>query len=314
MLKLKTKNHPNLLLIILLALTIAATSCYKIDDESEPAPKVTRLAVQSERDFVLDSNLYSLPGEVMVINLEHQGTPQDSIPYGTDTDGIGVDIVPLKIKDTINISFRIDTFTYIIEMYDKLTGQKVLLLNEDIPQRIRRYDPGDYLLHITSLLNYGDDTLNFQLIFIQPDITSTKSSAGEVFWFIESRVRVCKECNMRYIDLSGYDLSHVQITKSDLFRASLEGALMPLSDFSETDLSYCNLKKVYAPYSVFNSAILELAVLNNANIMNADMQYADFTWASLLNANAVGTNFCNAIKKGWKTSGMQTDSTTLCYP
>jgi hypothetical protein len=263
----------------------------------------------------MDSTLYSLPGEVIVIHLEHLNTPPDSIKPGTDTDGIGVDIVSFKITDTVNISFKIDTIDYIIEMYNKKSGQKVLLLNEDIRHRIRRYDPGDYLIHITSLLNYNDDTLNYQLIFIQPDISSMKSTNdNEVFWFIQSRVRECEECMLRYFDFSGFDLSHVNLKNSDLLQSKFIGATMPATNLSGADLTQANFTNAYLHSSNLFNAMMQSAMLDHANIVKTDLQWVDFTNASLMFSNAVGANFCNAIKDGWNIAGMQTDSTTLCFP
>ena len=262
--------------------------------------------------------MYALPGEVIVIHLEHKNTPPDSLKAGTDTDGIGVDIVPFKLKDTANISFRLDTTIYTIEMYDKETGVKVLLLNKDIRQRIRRYDPGDYLIHITSLLNYGDDTLNYQLIFIQPDVSSTKLTKqgqdDEIFWFIQSRLRVCKECNMRYGEFYGYDFSLADFSDADFYKANLRSTVMPLANFSGADLTYADLSNTSIPKSDFFNTLLEYALLNNANIKGSYFQYADFTNASLRNAMAIGADFCNTIRAGWDTTGIVIDSTTICLP
>ncbi len=304
---------------MLIVASLLVTSCYKLDESSvEPPPPVARPIAFSERTFIQDTNMYALPGEVIVIHLEHQNTPPDSIPAGTDTDGIGVDIVPFKLRDTVNISFRLDTTIYTIEMYDKETGQKVLLLNEDIRQRVRRYSPGDYLIHITSLLNYDDDTLNFQLIFIQPDVSSAKSTSlgqdNEIFWFIQSRLRVCKECTMRYGEFSGFDFSLAQFTDADFYKANLKSTILPLADLSGADLSGADLSNADIPYSDFYNSILENTVLNNANLDGAFLQYADFTNASLRNASAIGADFCNTIRKGWDIIGMEIDSTTLCLP
>ncbi len=305
-------------IFIFLTVTLVLSSCYKLDDGPAYVPPVIRSLVHSERDFLADTNLYSLPGEVIVVNLEHLNTPADSVKPGTDTDGIGLDIVPFKLKDTANISFRIDTTTYIIEMYDKENGQKVLTLNKDIRQRIRRYPPSDYLIHLTSLLNYDDDTLNYQLIFIQPDVASNKNSASnnenEIFWFMQSRLRACEECNLKNFNFSGFDLTMAELNNSQLNNSILKGTVLYLADLSNADLSYCDLSNADLPYSNLYNALMEYTVLNYANLKEADLEYADLTKASLRHSNAIGANFCNTIRTGWDTTGIVIDSTTLCLP
>lgn len=283
---------------MLVVISLIVASCYKLDDDIIYPPDVPRSKVHSERDFRQDTNLYALPGEVIVIHLEHLNTPPDSINPWNDTDGIGVDIIPFTIRDTSTISFRIDTTSYIIEMFDKETGQKVLMLNKDIPQRIRRYPPADYLIHLTSFLNYDDDTLNYQLIFIQPDVSTSKNSnskeSDDVFWFMQSRVRICKECDFQNGDFSDFDFTHAQLSNSNFNKTSLRGSIFSLADLSDSEMSYCDLNDTY--------------------LRGANLQFSDLTKASLVNANAIGANFCNTVRDGWNITGIIIDSTTLCLP
>lgn len=101
--------------------------------------------------------------------------------------------------------------------------------------------------------------------------------------------------NLRGADLSGATLSKANLTKADLTGANLEGAILNLANLNSASLTGANLK----------SASLENADLSYAGFISANLEAANLKDAKLEFTNFRGANFrLTTLANGVVTSDM----------
>jgi uncharacterized protein YjbI with pentapeptide repeats len=110
----------------------------------------------------------------------------------------------------------------------------------------------------------------------------------EYQWYRQFPCRDLRDCSLRYMDLTGWNLRGCNLAGVDATGA----------DFTETDLRGCNLAGVDASGADFNSADLRGANLTGVNASGANFNSAQLHGANLTGVNASGANFDNANMSG----------------
>ncbi len=100
--------------------------------------------------------------------------------------------------------------------------------------------------------------------------------------------RDLRDCSLRYMDLTGWNLRGCNLAGVDATGAN----------FAETDLRGCNLAGVDASGADFNSADLRGANLAGLAASSANFNSAQLHGANLTGVNASGANFDNANMSG----------------
>lgn len=114
----------------------------------------------------------------------------------------------------------------------------------------------------------------------------------------------CSPCNVFAADLSGLDLTDLNVSNSDLRRTDLSEATLVRTDFSNSQmgnviLSDANLQEAtltgsFLPLAQLQRAALVDAVLNGADIGGAQLNQADLTRVNAPDVVAINTNFRGA--------------------
>lgn len=100
--------------------------------------------------------------------------------------------------------------------------------------------------------------------------------------------------DLSYADLSNARLNQVNLADANLDHANLSGAQMQQTDLSRANLNFANLSQTN-----LQQAILTKANLNCANLNQADLSKADFAEANISGATFVNTLTSNMI--GYET-------------
>lgn len=87
------------------------------------------------------------------------------------------------------------------------------------------------------------------------------------------------------LDLSGLDLKRANLAKADLSGANLEGAVLAYANLSEANLTGANLNNVDLGSANLRETHLENASIENANLKNANLFKTDLTGANMKGAD-----------------------------
>ena len=91
--------------------------------------------------------------------------------------------------------------------------------------------------------------------------------------------------DLSYTDLSNAKLNQVNLADANLDHAILTGAIIQQSDLSRANLSFANLA----------SANLQQSIFSQANLTCANLNQADLTKSTFSNATIAGATFVNTI-------------------
>ena len=111
----------------------------------------------------------------------------------------------------------------------------------------------------------------------------------EYQWYRQFPCRDLRDCSLRYMDLTGWNLRGCNLAGVDATGA----------DFTETDLRGCNLAGVDASGADFNSA-----ELGGANLAGVNASRARFGNANLSGVNLSGANLQEARLSGHRSDGL----------
>ena len=111
----------------------------------------------------------------------------------------------------------------------------------------------------------------------------------------------CPRC-----DLSGADLTLLNLANANLRETNLKGATLTQVNLTQADLTGANLEA-----AVLNSANLSYASLTGANLKSASLENADLSFAGFISAYLEGANFKDAKLKFTNFRGAHYRLTTL---
>lgn len=211
---------------------------------SETYPALT------ERDF-LDTNFYAVPGSVVVLYLEAQHSPADTLH--SDTDSIGTDVVRVRLSNAVEHTIKLgDSCRVTVTIKDKSTGNIVSSVDPVNNTQTVNLPAGDYIIKVRSLVEYTGGSDTYQNIFFQPDRNAAFNRGG-------GYGQVDADSNAVNTLLSTNSCPHCNLGHANLSYANLSLATFEGSNFSYANLSYANL----------TNATLNYANLKNANFCNA---------------------------------------------
>ena len=111
----------------------------------------------------------------------------------------------------------------------------------------------------------------------------------------------CPRCN-----LSGADLSKLNLTGANLRGADLSGAILSQANLTNADFTGANLEG-----AVLNSANLAGASFTGTNLKSASLENADLSYAGFISANLEAANFKDAKLQFTNFRGANFRLTTL---
>lgn len=242
--------------------------------------------VRSEQEFVSNTNLRAYPGAVVVVELENLNSPPDTLHRDTGTRG--VDIIPYTYLETHEHHFRLAAGSssekssgfsprFKSKLVNESSGATIYELTPDNDSVVVTIPAGNYQLYLTSLVEFGTDSLESQTVFIQPDTIFALNRGGGIGevdfnpndWHTLQTTGNCVNCDLTYGEFLYARLLNANLTNSNM--------------------QYCDL---------------EFAVLTGANLTNVNISYSSI----------VSAGFCKTITTGIIATGVYYDNTTQCWP
>lgn len=303
--------------IVFTSVILLVLSCGDVDyQDSSSEDILEQLQAIGELELLQNEEMHAILGQLVVTDLENMDTPPDSL--GHDTYLSGIDIIPYYFTRDASHTFVIDSAgKFSMKLVNPTTNQVLVDLAPgdtavklDIPE-------GFYELQLHSHLQFGQDTLESQPVFIVPYVTeadtgeSLAKTTGNIFdylWVVF--FRHCRNCNLSFFNFSSWNLKGVDFSYSDLNRANFESANLSYSDLSwgslesanceNTDLSNARLMGTYITGTDLSTANLEGTFFYDADLSNtnfsgknlrnttfwlSDLTNCDFRYADLTGAN-----------------------------
>ncbi len=243
--------------------------------ENEDDSFYDQLQAIGELELIQNEQMHAILGQLVVTNLEHLNTPMDSLE--DDSYLSGIDVIPYYFPRAATHIFTLDTSGYFsLKLVNPTTDQVLVELTPENNEVQLEIDKGFYELHLTSQLQFQNDSLASQPVFINSrydedvinrDGIQTSGDPDDYNWLVSTNY--CFGCDLSYFDFSGWNLTGVTIMYSNLAHANLSNA----------DLTGANIE-----FTIF-----EFADLSNANFSIAIMGYNFFGFANLANANFLAT-------------------------
>lgn len=312
--------------ILFISVAWLALSCEDVTDQDSSSEYfMDQLQAIGELELLQNEEMHAILGQLVVTDLEHMDTPSDSL--GHDTYLSGIDIIPYYFTRDASHTFVIDSAgKFSMKLVNPTTNQVLVDLapgdtafKVDIPE-------GFYEMQLHSHLQFGQDTLENQPVFIVPYITETDTgenlakTTGNIFdYLMVLFFKNCRNCNLSFFNFSGWNLQGVDFSYSDLNRTNFESANLSYSDLSwgslgyancnNTDLSNARLMGTYITGTDLSTANLEGAFLYDLDLSNtnfsgkklrnttfwlSDLTNCDFRYADLTGANLRQTNLVDA--------------------
>lgn len=106
-------------------------------------------------------------------------------------------------------------------------------------------------------------------------------------------------------DFTSYDLSQLNLAKSDLSGANFHQAKLHKINLQNANLLNADFGRASLSQASLKNAKLARAYLSHADLAGADLRGADLSYAYLSNANLRGANLCGADLTGAKVSDEQ---------
>jgi hypothetical protein len=300
-------------LIPYLLLLAVLTSCYEIEPYVPDPDKVytpgERIKPRTEKELDASSSLGLSLGTLVVMNLEHFGTPAQEL--GPDTDSNGTDVIRYTVEDTAYFVFiPEESPDYIVRFYDEAMDSMYFNAYNTSDKITVKLIPGKYIMEFSSQLAYGADTAGVQTLFIQPDLElQSKSGSDTKYWYMMCKTLECVKC-----DLGGLDLSMLYLVNAGLQRADLTETKLNGSDMKNVDAQYADFSGSSMKGTDLRGANLSFGFLKNVNLDEADLGFSVLNAVDLTGSSLFGANFCFATKNGWVIDNVKSDTTTLCFP
>ena len=247
----------------------------------------------SEFDFCGDPDIRVSPGNVAAAYLEPVNAVKVSIP---DTDGLGMDFIPIAIKEA-------RWFTYSLDARDN-TIQSAVMIDSGIREifRIDRNSPeitvyiprGSYTISVTSGYTVEESgAADHRVVFLCPDMgfrdfTSALDAFKQVLRVNSAPWGNLQEINMPYANLAHADLYYSDLRVANLHATSLEEANLEGADMKEAILHAANMENINLANASMRDANLCAANIKNGNLISADLSGANLLSAQMENVNLMG--------------------------
>lgn len=309
----------NTILAVALLIIITISGCSDSITNSNIVNAPDKFRALTEAQFSHISNISAIPGQVIYLDLESQGSPST----GDDTGVNGTDEISYTINDNAIYRFQLGAASKFTAKFTDWTGGTVFQLNNPGDTVRVNINPGDYKLTLIST----STALKPQTVFIQPDVNVIKSGKGvkkegirpeELNTLIETGM--CEECKLKNIDIENKNMSSVRFIKSDLTSSIFRKVTFDSVYFYKTKLDSVTSDRCGLSYSKFDSCtaflyvaygVFKGAVFDGCNFYYSSMEgtglapstNAVFRNSSLIrmifsNVNLDSSRFTNVILAG----------------
>jgi uncharacterized protein YjbI with pentapeptide repeats len=275
-----------------------------------------------EGDFAANPNLKTVPGAVVIVEMEDLNSP---VREG-DTGPIGEDIIPYTFNETAQRRFTIgDSSYFTMKLVSDSAGAVVVELVPNSTALVN-VPAGNYKMHLISLVKYSDAEPEPQMVFIQKD---NRDNPNDLNMLLQTNK--CTACDFYRVNLRGKvfpEVPKLELTYSNFYYADLRETKMRKAEitsclFSGTDMTGANLDSAFVMNTKFNSSELLSMSLNGTVMLrtnfdnsilggtgeNLNMGICNFSSCELSGLNIEGSNiytcvFMNSTVKesSWKNS------------
>jgi uncharacterized protein YjbI with pentapeptide repeats len=250
----------------------------------------------SEFDFCSDPDIRASPGNVAAIYLEPLNAVNTGVP---DTDGIGIDFIPIRIKESKWFIYSLDTRDNTIEsavMIDS-AAREIFRIDRNSPEITIYIPQGSYSMLVSSGYKAHEGTgADHRVVFLCPDMgfRSARDAFKQVLRVNSAPWGDLRELNAPHANLAHADLYYSNLRGANLHAASLENANLEGADMKGIVLHAANMEYVNLANGSMCGADLFAANISNGNLISVDLSGANLLSAQMERVNLMGACLDNA--------------------
>ncbi len=259
-------------LLSLLIFFAALSGCS--DSITSSTVTTDKYKARTEAEFNTDASLKANPGAVVYVDLENLNSPPSGV--SGDTGPIGEDVISYSYTDSAVHRFKLGAEARFKVRLVNESGAMIYQLNNPGDTARVMITPGNYKLHLTSLVNFGIDSTMTQAIFIQPDSSGTVlPQAGYHKEDLNTLMTTgkCVKCDLDFVLLDGKDLTGAEIRESSMQVAWINNCKLINTNFSDTKLTNCIIRG-----SNFGNTHMNYVNLTGTSFTNTDLRYSYFEY------------------------------------
>lgn len=247
----------------------------------------------SEFDFCSDPDVRVSPGNVAATYLEPVNAVKVSVP---DTDGLGMDFIPVKIKESRWFTYSLDTRDNTIQsavMTDSGV-REIFRIDRNSPEVTLYISQGSYTLSVTSGYTAEENGgADHRVVFLCPnmgfrDLPSALDAFRLVLRVSSAPWGDLQEINLTYANLAHADLYYSDLREANLHAASLEEANLEGADMKQIILYATNMENINLANASMQEANLYAANIKNGNLISANLSGANLFSTQMENVNLMG--------------------------
>jgi uncharacterized protein YjbI with pentapeptide repeats len=244
----------------------------------------------SEFDFCSDPDIRVTPGNVAATYLEPVNAVKTSVP---DSDGLGMDIIQIKIEEDKWFIYSLDTRDDTIQsavMIDSLT-REIFRIDRNSPEITINIPQGSYSILVSSGYTVQESGgADHRVVFLCPDMgfRSALNAFKQVLRVNSAPWGNLQEINVPYANLAHADLYYSNLMGANLHAASLQEANLEGADMKEVILHAANMENINLAAASMREANLYAANIKNGNLISADLSGANLLSAQMESVNLMG--------------------------
>ncbi len=300
-------KHIYILFVILFVIACGDSSPQYIDElEIRPA--------RSEKEFALNPNLKTIPGCVIVGQLETKFY-QSSDSTDTNFDSkVGFDVIPISFEKDDEFSYRLDENALFTVKLINESNLELFTLNK-LNLTVKLNIPKGNYKYVLENIATADTSYKIKLpYFIQPDYQNlnmaeiSKNPQTTIYKAIDKSTfftsKSCRYCDLKKVDLSAMFLSNIDFSYSSCKSTNFSNCKLDNSKFNGSNLNNANFYKASMRNTIldslydFSHATFEKSNLENVTFTNSYSRYANFFAATIKNSNFTGTTLNKAKMYG----------------
>lgn len=298
--------------IYILSLVLFVIACS--DDGPIYIDELEIRQARSEKEFVKNPSLKTIPGCVIIGQLESKNNPEaDSNDIQLNLAN-GIDAIPITFEIDGEFNFRIDeTAEFTIKLINSQNTEIFKLSNSNKSVNLNILK-GDYKYIIENISTSDTSSKRRIPYFIIPDYetltlsgeinkpqTSVYKSIDKATFFTS---KLCKGCNLKNVDLSFMILTDVDFSNSISKSTNFTSSNLSRSKFNHSNLNHALFKKAIlidtqmdSIYD-FSHATFERATIKNVSFIDSYSRIATFISSNIENSNFKGTTLSKCKMSG----------------
>ena len=247
----------------------------------------------SEFYFCSDPDIQVSPGNIAATYLEPVDAVKSNLP---DTDGLGMDFIPIKINESRWLKYSLDTRDNTIQSAVMIDSGlvEIFRLNRDSSEITAYIPQGSYTISVRSGYTVKESGgADHRVVFLCPDmgfrdLTPALGAFKQIIRVNSAPWGNLQEINLPYANLANADLYYSDLRGANLHAASLEEANLEGADMAEIILQAANMTNINLANASMPDANLYAANIKNGNLISADLSEANLFSANMESVNLMG--------------------------